>query len=251
MDKMIIWMIHLDRIRWINKDSLKNIIEKAKSDLLQLEDWGINYACIINESDIPYKIIISDEEKQYFLEISQSLKKEAKIKLWICVLYNDWKATLDIAKAIDADFVRIDTFVDLVESDAWIIYPESPQIVDYQKSIGAENIILLTDIHPKYKKMLEEKTLLESALQAMKSWSNWVIITGKQSGDSVELSKLKELKWNLWSGKIYLWSWVSSENIKEYRNYIDWAFVWTYFKKDCKIDKEKVKEFVAICKNLN
>ncbi|MEI7919010.1 MAG: BtpA/SgcQ family protein [bacterium] len=91
--------------------------------------------CIINESDIPYKINISDIEKKYFLKIAKKIKKKAKVNLGICVLYNDWKATLDIAKAINAQFVRIDTFVDLVESDAGIIYPEAEKIKEHQNKI--------------------------------------------------------------------------------------------------------------------
>ena len=164
------------------------------------------------------------------------------------MLYNDRKATLDIAHEIDAKFVRIDTFVDLVESDAGIIYPEADKIIEYQKQIWAQDILLLTDVQPKYKKMIEDKSLSESIKQAFEKGSNGVIITGNHSGDPVEISNITHMD-NIASW-IYIWSWITSQNIESYRNYIDWAFIWTYFKTDQKVDWEKVREFVNICKNL-
>lgn len=244
MDKKIIWMIHLGRIRWIEESWLNKIIEDAKYDLLQLQEAWIKSACIINESDIPYSVTISEKEKVFFLKAAQELKKESKIQLGVCVLYNDWKATLDIAKAIEADFVRIDTFVDLVESDAGIIYPEAQRIKEYQRRIWAENIMLLTDIHPKYKKMLEAKSLSTSANEAFNEWSNGIILTWTCSWDPVKPEDLKKLKWEIWNWPIYLWSGVSKENIKEYRDYIDGAFIGTSLKTDWKINKQKVVDLI-------
>ena len=244
MDKKIIGMIHLGRIRWIEESWLDKIIENAKYDLRQLQEGGIKNACIINESDIPYNITISEKEKKFFLKAAQEIKKESQIQLGICVLYNDWKATLDIAKAIEADFVRIDTFVDLVASDAGIIYPEAQRIKEYQKTIWAGNILLLTDIHPKYKKMLEAKSLATSANEAFSEWSDWIIITWTCSWDPVKPQELKQLKWEIWNRSIYLWSGVSKENIKEYRDYIDGAFIGTSLKTDGKIDKQKVIDLI-------
>ncbi len=250
MNKRIIGMIHLGRIRWVSESDIKNIIEDALYDLEQLQKWWMENICIINESDIPYKINISDIEKKYFLKIAKKIKKKAKVNLGICVLYNDWKATLDIAKAINAQFVRIDTFVDLVESDAGIIYPEAEKIKEHQNKIWAENVLLLTDIHPKYKKLLEDKTLKTSANEAFSKWSNWVIITGTCSWDAVQPKEVKELKREIWNKPLYLWSWVSEENIEKYWEYIDWVFIWTSLKYEWKINLEKTKSFISLCKKL-
>lgn len=59
-------MIHLGKIRWIKESELHQVIEDAKYDLKQLQEHGIQYACIINELDIPYNINISEEEKNIF-----------------------------------------------------------------------------------------------------------------------------------------------------------------------------------------
>lgn len=248
MSKEIIGMIHLWKIRGIQKEKLKDVIDKAKYDLNQLEEGWIEYACIINESDIPYKITISKQEKDCFLEIAKKIKEMSKIKLWVCILYNDRRSTLDIAKAIDADFVRIDTFVDLVQSDAGIIYPEADNIKKYQRDIFANHIKLLTDIHPKYKKMIHKKTLTESARQAFEKWSDWVIITWNCSWEIISLEELKELRRNIWIKKIFLWSGVSSNNISNYIDFIDWAFVWSSIKIDWRIDKEKTSNLVKMCR---
>lgn len=249
MDKLFIWMIHLDRIRWIENDKISSIISKAEIDIHNLEKAGFKYACIINESDIPYNITISKQEKKVFKKIAIKLKERAKLKLWICVLYNDWKATLDIAKLIDADFIRIDTFVDLVESDAWIIYPEAEEIIKYKKKLELEKVKMFTDIHPKYKKMLENKTLIESAKQAKDMESDWVIITWNKSWEIIDLNDIKKLR-DSSDINIFLWSWASKENIREYRNYINWAFVGSSLKENWKISFEKAKSFMDFCNKL-
>lgn len=249
MDKILIGMIHLDKIRWIDENRINEVVIKAKKDLKTLENVGFKYVCIVNENDIPYNITISNQEKNVFLYIAKKLKKIAKIHIWICVLYNDRKATLEIAKEIDATFIRIDTFVDLVESDAWIISPEAKNIMTYKKKLWLNKLIILTDIHPKYKKMLEKKTLLKSAYEAQEKWSNGIIITGNKSWEIITFKKLKDLR--EWIDiKIYLWSWVSEENIEKYWKYIDGAFIGTSLKKDNSIDINKAKSFITYCNKL-
>lgn len=249
MNKVLIWMIHLGRIRWIDKWDIKNVLEHAQKDLQNLELAWFEYACIINENDVPYTITITPNEKNNFLLVAKELSKTSKIKLWICVLYNDRKATLEIAKEIDANFVRIDTFVDLVKSDAWVLKPEAEKIIEYKRKLWLKDLKIFTDIQPKYKEMLENKTLLESWEQAIKNWSDWIIITGTKSWDPVILEDLKLLRKCL-NSKILLWSWIAKENIKNYWEYIDWAFIWTSLKNWDRIEKEKAKTFIDYCNQL-
>lgn len=79
MNKVLIWMIHLGRIRWIDKWDIKNVLEHAQKDLQNLELAWFEYACIINENDVPYTITITPNEKNnFFVGCKRAIKKHLK-----------------------------------------------------------------------------------------------------------------------------------------------------------------------------
>ena len=80
------------------------------------------------------------------------------------ILLNDPEASLAVALAAGADFIRTDYFADEMsrpEHGAMRIAPE--QVIAYRAGIGAERVLVLADIQVKYAQMLTPRTLAESA----------------------------------------------------------------------------------------
>ncbi len=273
--------------RWMNyriKNNYSIILMSRKSNALYndkiLNDWiTLEYEW----HDAPKKIWIEpkkiDQQKYSdkwiltqswkFIEpeiISQmtflalELRKEIKIPMWICCLWNDWKAWLSIAKVANLDFVRIPVFVDKIQTNYWFIIEEkTSEILEYKNKIQAQNIKIITDIHVKHSTILNPETLIESAKNAINSWSDWLIITWNWTWDLPKFEDLENVRKEVWDFPIIIWSWIDEKNIKNVLEIVDAMIVWTSLKTkkfrdhninikafEEEMDVEKVKKLMSL-----
>jgi predicted TIM-barrel enzyme len=73
--------------------------------------------CVVNEGDAPRLENISNASYELVYKICKEIKAISTVDIGVCLLYNDWKRSIDIAGALDLQFVRIDTFIDDVVSN--------------------------------------------------------------------------------------------------------------------------------------
>ena len=194
--KSIIGMIALPPLLGYPEfDDLNSVIERVLGDLNTLQQEGIDGVCIENDYDQPHQLTVGPEIVAAFTIIAKEVRRHANVAVGLQVLLNDWRASLAIAKVIDAQFVRLDFFVDKVRIAAGIIEPQASEVVAYRKTIKAENVLLLTDVQVKYSELLEPgKSLTTSVQQAIAHHSDAVIISGKVTGQSPSLEDLKEAR---------------------------------------------------------
>jgi membrane complex biogenesis BtpA family protein len=225
------------------------IIKRALGDLQVLEKGGVDGVCVENDYDRPHQLIVRPEIVSSFTKIAQEVALHAKVTVGLQVLLNDWRASLSIAKAIDAQFVRLDFFVDKVRIQAGIVEPQSEAVIAYRKELGGERIALLTDVQVKHSELLEPgKTLSTSIHQAMAQNSDAIVISGKITGDAPTLEDLREARTAAGAFPILIGSGATPQNIRELFQYADGAIVGTAFKNgmsaEDKVVLEKVKEFM-------
>ena len=97
--------------------------------------------------------------------ITRALVQESESVIVGCeILLNDPKASLAVAAAAGAAFIRTDYFVDRMtrpEFGEFHIDPDA--LIAYRREIGAEHIMILADIQVKYATMVEPRPLKDSA----------------------------------------------------------------------------------------
>lgn len=244
--KCIVGMLHLLPLKEERGFSIDEIIDRAQKDMHAIIDWGVDAICIINEGDYPWDICISEYEKVRYKQVAQRIRNETSLPLWVCVLYNDWKATCELAHEIDADFVRIDTFIDDVSSDAGVISAQ-PESIIAMKEVLCPDIQLFVDIHPKYKKVLSWRSLEESIQAALRYPIDGIIITGNKTGEAPLLEQLELIKQHFPNVCILAWSGITAENAQAFYMYINGAFIGTAFKnEEERVDTKKVSQIVRL-----
>lgn len=238
--KPIIGVIHFPPLLgYENYPGFEYIKNKALNDLKALEQGGVDAILLENNYDIPHKIFVEPETIVQMTLLTKMVRERTKLPLGIIVLWNDYKASLSIAKTIGAQFIRLPVFVDKVKTNYGTITGESKKVITYQKKIKAETIAIFTDIQVKHAKMLEKKSLIASAKQAIKAGSDGLIITGKWTGDAPRLEALKKVKKSVGDFPVLIGSGITDKKIKKFFKYADGVIVGTFFKTGEYLDKKQ------------
>ena len=240
----------------------KIALENALKDLLTLEKGGVDAIIFENNYDIPHKAFVDSSVVASMAFLGEKIKKATKLPLGISVLWNDYKTALSLAKILDLQFIRVPVFVDKVKTNYGIIESQAKKVIEYRKSIGAENVALFTDIHVKHAQLLSKNDIVTSAKNAIKNHSDGLIITGKWTGDSPDLNELKKIRESIDSFPILIGSGTDKDNIKSLFEYADGAIVSTSLKEgknkkkevniksyEQRIDYRKTRELMNSLKN--
>lgn len=243
--KPIIGMIHLPPSPgYLGHPGVEAVIKKALFDLKTLEDAGFSGALVENDNDQPHQIGVSSEVIEAFKVVVGEVLNQAKIPVGMQILY-DMLKTVEIAHKIGASFVRLDVFVDNVKTKWGKIDEQAEEINSLKKNLGAENPVLLTDIQVKHAKMLENKSLAQSAKEAIENGSDGLVVTGTWTGKQPSIMDLKAAK-DVAFGKVpvLVGSGFSSENAQTLLKCADGAIVGTSIKTDDYIDFQKAKQLI-------
>jgi membrane complex biogenesis BtpA family protein len=231
------------------KNNLPEVKKQALEDALVLKEAGFTCIMIENMGDVPYQETLELEQITALTAIAQEIKEKVDLPLGIDCAFSDYKASLAIAKAVGAEFIRIPVFVDTVIFSGGIIYPSNREALVYRKHLQAEDIAILVDIQVKHTYMLNPNvTLEESAKLAEANGADAIVVTGVLTGVAASNEDLRKIK-NLVKIPVYVGSGVNHKNIKEQLEIVDGMIVGSSIKPQGKVelpvDYELAKSLIA------
>ena len=242
---------------------LKKVLQDAKT----LKRGGVDGLMVENNYDIPHKTFVGQGTVDMMITLTKAIVKKISIPIGISVLWNDYKAALTIAKKCGGKFIRVPVFVDSVRTQYGEILAEPEKVLAFRKEKGSSDIALFTDIHVKHAEMLKDRTISESAKEAVEKGSDALIITGKWTGDMPNIQELKEARKT--AGKdfpIFVGSGTTKENAATLLRYANGTIVGTSLKTGRAQNKEKevnlkpwqenislkkTKEFMEVINNID
>ena len=252
LHKPIIGMIHVDALPGTPKyqGNIKAIIDKAVSEAELYQSLGIPVLMIENMHDVPYlNRNVGPEITAFMTTILYEIKKKCGLPLGIQILAGANKEALAAAHAAGADFIRAEGFVFAHVADEGIFFSDAGELLRYRKQIGAENILIFTDIKKKHSShsITADTDCIETAKAAEFFLSDGVIITGSSTGKEPSLEEIKSVKERV-ALPVLAGSGLTAENINAYLDYCDALIIGSYFKQDGKwsnpIDPERVKNLL-------
>ena len=240
-------MVHLKTLPgYPQYTSMDEVIGQAVNDALILEEGGVEAILIENTDDDPHRKEVLPEVIAAFTLVAKAIRERVKLPIGICVLWNDYKASLAIAKVCGASFVRIPVFTEVVVTASGVIEAEPYEVISYRQKLNAGNIKIMADIQVKHAAMLAKRPIEESAKEALHFGADEIIITGRFTGDSPNIEELKKVIEACPEATIVIGSGTSPDNFKELSKYADKAIVGTYFKEEGVVSLEKVKHLMSI-----
>lgn len=242
-------MIHVAALPGTPKynGSIKDVIDKAKSEAMLYRSLGIPVLMIENMHDVPYlNRNVGPEITALMSIILYEIKKNVELPIGIQILAGANKEALAAALSAGADFIRAEGFVFAHVADEGMFNSDAGELLRYRKQISAENILIFTDIKKKHSShaITADTNIIETAKAAEFFLSDGVVITGSSTGTEPSLEEIKMVKNNV-TLPVLAGSGITAENIKRYLEYCDALIIGSYFKQEGKwynpIDPKRVK----------
>ena len=163
---------------------MTKVIDRALADLHAMQNAGVDAVIVENFCDHPAGTKLEPEQMAALT-----------IPVGIDAAFCDPMASLAIAVAVGATFIRVPVFVDTVVTSDGIVKPCARELQRYRKLLGAENIALLCDIQTKHTFMLSSAiSIEESALMATECGADALIITGAHTGSASPLETIRRVR---------------------------------------------------------
>lgn len=256
-NKCIIGMVHcLPLPGTLNYcGSMEPIYERAVADAIALEKGGATALIVENQHDVPAPLKLSPEQFACLAAIASRVREKVSLPIGIDAAFCDWEASIAIAYAVQADFIRLAAFVDDVMVAAGNVSPCCAQAIRYRKQLHAENILFLCDIQVKHSYMtVHGITPLNSAKMAEENGADAIIVTGATTGEATPLDLIKSVR-EVVKVPLLVGSGFSAKNAAEQLPYIDGAIVGSSLKEDSvltkPVDAGKVAELMNIVNKFN
>jgi membrane complex biogenesis BtpA family protein len=250
--KTIIGMIHLDPLPGTPRfqSSVPEIIAKARSEALLYQQAGIDMLAIENMHDRPYlNKVVGPEVIAAMAVVGYEVKAATGLPCGIQILAGANMAALAAAQSAGLDFIRAEGFVFAHIADEGLIEASAGDLLRYRRQIGADDILILTDIKKKHSAhaLTADVDIVETARAAEYFLSDGVIVTGISTGAEASLTELADVKAAV-SIPVLVGSGVTEQNVESYLAIADALIVGSYFKKDGDwtqgVDFERVRRFM-------
>ncbi|MFP6743372.1 MAG: BtpA/SgcQ family protein [Alphaproteobacteria bacterium] len=215
--KAIIGVIHLPALPgYPQSPGLDAVLARALRDVNALERGGAQGILVENDDDRPMRVEAAPETTAIMTRVTrEEVVAASGAAVGIEILLNDPMASLAVAKASGAAFIRTDYFVDPMEraehGGAMAIDPEG--LMAYRRQIGAEDVLILADIQVKYATMMVERSLAESAALAAAHGADGIIVSGLVTGQPPLIDEVAAAKQGAGSVPVLIGSGADADNI--------------------------------------
>ncbi len=258
-EKVIIGMLHLDALpgdpRYSAGDSLDTIIEHARMDLKALINGGVDAVLISNEFSFPYQRKMDFVTVACMARIIGEIKKDITVPFGVDAI-SDGAATLELARAVDADFCR-GTFSGVYVGDGGFYNNDISKLLRRKTELHLSDLKMLYFINPESDINLDTRELVEIAKSTVfKTGADGLCISASAAGQDVNETLIRSVKDACPNIAVLANTGCRPDTIESKLKYADAAVVGTYFKKggklqdddgnNIRVDVNRVKEFMGV-----
>ena len=234
--------------------TIEEHIDRLKQDAKILMELGYDACVFANEGDRPYLTQVGQEIIATYVRIATEVSKVLTIP-YGCGVLIDPKATIAVAKAIGAKFVR--TYVSNSYVGSFGPQDFNPgEIFRYQKAIGAEDVHVYTYFEPHGATCLDTRSIesqIDSGFAVMPIAG--MLVGGPRAGLPPEQAHFKKIKESFPEIPLLLGSGSNKDNIADLLPYADGVIVGTTIKKDAylynPIDYDRAQALIEAARKVN
>jgi len=255
LQKPIIGMVHIAALPGsvFFEGSHEDVCDRAVEEAMIIADAGFDGVLIQNTGDVPTSHEGDEAVIAFMTAIGLRIKEKCQIPLGINVLMNGSKAALAIAKAVDADFVRIKVAVGAVVSSTGIVNADPHGYLKFRQNIRAESITIFADLYDRTSSPVGNMPIdILADLAIRHGGAEGLILSGFNYQDT--LNRIMSVRQAIKDAYLIAGGFVNSENLESFFNVSDAVIVGSSIKTGGHfldpLDHQKAKAFVSQAKQI-
>lgn len=195
-DRALIGMVHVQALPGTPRHAapFAEIVSRAVEEARLLEGVGFDSILLENMHDVPYlRRDVGPEIIASMTAVAGAVREAVSVPLGVQILAGANAASLAVAKAVGAQFIRAEGFVFASIADEGLIdEADAGPLLRYRRAIGAEDISILADIRKKHcsHAITGDLDMGENAKAAEFFGADGVIVTGLATGQAIKIDDL-------------------------------------------------------------
>ena len=228
-------------------------LDAARRDAEALVEGGVDAMIVENFGSAPFPKGTPEQPTPPHHIACIALAVDACAKLGVPVgvnvLRNDARASLGIAAATGAEFVRVNVHVGAYVTDQGLIEGRAFESLRYREQLDARDIAILADVRVKHATPLAPVPLGDEVRDALKrGLADAVVVTGSGTGEPVSVDVLRAVRAAARGATVVLGSGMTPDR-RQLAAFADAAIVGTWLKRDGKVsapvDAERVRRLAG------
>ena len=175
----------------------KRIISQSFEDLDHYKAERVDALVLENSHDLPYiKPPLPQDAIELMLEIARQARKRFPGPIGIQLLEAANETALEVAKAADLDFVRVEGYVFAHVGGAGIIEGCAGKLLRRRKELNCEHIRIFADIKKKHcsHALTADLDIADEARQAEFFLVDGLVVTGARTTEPPDLAELRRVR---------------------------------------------------------
>lgn len=257
VEKPIIAMCHLHALpgdpSYDAEAGMEWVVERARDDLLALQEGGVDAVMFSNERSLPYLTKVEPITTVAMARVIGELYDDIQVPWGVNVLW-DPTASIDLAVATGAQFVR-EIFTGVYGSDYGLWNTNAGEVIRHQHRINGDNVRLLFNIVPESAAYLGERDIASIARSTVfNCHADALCVSGLTAGAETDASVLKRVKDSVPDTPVFANTGVKLANVVEQLAIADGTVTGSTFKRDGyiwnEVDVNRVREFMDRVKEI-
>lgn len=242
--KPIIAMLHLDPLpgdpRYRYGDCMETVAAHAREDLRALQEGGVDGVLFSNEFSLPYQRHMSFVTPAAMARVIGELKSELTVPYGVdCI--SDGAATLELAAAVDAKFVR-GTFCGVYVGDGGLYDNDFSALLRRKAALHLDELKMLYFINPESDRNLDTRPLADIASSTIfKAHPDGLCISASAAGQDVDEELMAAVKKKNPEVVVLCNTGCRLDTIAHKLSVSDAAVVGTTFKENGRLENEKLQ----------
>ena len=242
--KPIIAMLHLDALpgdpRFRRETSIQEIAAHAGADLEALQNGGVDGVLFSNEFSLPYQRTMDMVTPAAMAYVIGALRSELRVPFGVDAI-SDGGATLELAAAVGADFVR-GTFSGVYVGDGGLYNNDFATLMRRKAALPLDSLKMLYFINPESDRNLDLRPLQEIAASTIfKVHPDGLCISANAAGQDVDEELITAVKSRNPEVAVLCNTGCRPDTIIRKLRVADAAVVGTYFKQGGKLENERLE----------
>lgn len=253
-DKPVIGMLHLMAMptdpKYDPKGGIQAVVDRARADVLALQEGGIDGILFCNEFSIPYVENVRTVTVACMARVIGELLKDIKVPFGVDVACDPYKC-FDLAAATGASFIR-ETLFGAAVSNYGITSIQMGEVERHRYEVGCQNVHTLAALFPEGSKQIAEREvedIVKTSTFALNPSA--LLVFGLNAGMSVDDSLIVKAK-KVTDTPVFASNGVKAETVADTLAVADGCVVGTWLKYDGyfynAVDVTRVKKLMEAAK---